>query len=161
MIRRVAATVSTLLGITFVAFALVRAAPGNAVALEGELKSLVSVNIPIRDDHLKIEEIAPTGSYTGVWQSSQYGVSGAAQMTINIQEGIARADIFLTGGEVTSATLSGTAHRNGENIWTMDLASKKPKLRVRGIFRGNSFVGDYTYARFLMFDQGQWVLKKE
>ena len=133
----------------------------RSLLTEGELKSLVSVNIPIRDDHLKIEEIAPTGSYTGVWQSSQYGVSGAAQMTINIQEGIARADIFLTGGEVTSATLSGTAHRNGENIWTMDLASKKPKLRVWGIFRGNSFVGDYTYARFLMFDQGQWVLKKE
>ena len=25
----------------------------------------------------------------------------------------------------------------------------------------NSFVGDYTYTRFLMLDQGQWVLTKE
>ena len=71
------------------------------------------------------------------------------------------AEIFLTGGEVTSALLSGTARRTGANIWTVELVSKRPKLSVRGIFRDNSFVGDYTYTRFLMLDQGQWVLTKE
>jgi hypothetical protein len=81
-------------------------------------------------------------------------------MTIRIAGDTARAEIFLTGGEVRSANLDGTAHRTGENIWTIELSSKKPKLSVRGIFRGNSFVGDYTYSRFLMLDQGR-ILKKE
>ena len=55
------------------------------------------------------------------------------------------ADIFLTGGQVTNASLSGTAHRSGENIWTVDMSSKHPNLRVRGIFRGSTFEGDYSY----------------
>ncbi len=113
------------------------------------------------DVHPKIEENAPTGSYTGVWQSSKFAVSGAAQMRIRIAEGTANAEIFLTGGEVTSANLNGIAHKTGENIWTVHLSSQKPRLSVRGIFRGNSFVGDYTYSRFLMLDHGQWILKKE
>jgi hypothetical protein len=63
----------------------------------------------------------------------------------------ANAEIFLIGGEVSSANLDGTARKTGENIWTIELSSKKPKL----------FVGDYTYSRFLMLDHGQWLLKKE
>ena len=82
-------------------------------------------------------------------------------MTIRVADGVATAEIFLTGGEVTSAYLSGPAHRTGANIWTVELVSKHPKLLVRGIFRDNSFVGDYTYTRFLMLDQGQWILRKE
>lgn len=127
---------------------------------DGPTKSLAAINAPAPDDHPKAETL-PSGSYTGMWQSSRFAVSGAAQLTIRIAEGTANAEIFLTGGEVTSADLSGTAHRTGENIWTVQLSSKKPKLSVRGIFRGNSFVGDYTYTRFLMLDQGQWILKKE
>jgi len=133
----------------------------RSLVTEGPTKSLVTLNAPSPVDHPKAEENAPTGSYTGGWQSSQFAVSGAAQMTITIAEGTANAQIFLTGGEVTSANLNGTAHRSGENIWTVELSSKKPRLSVRGIFRGNSFVGDYTYSRFLMLDQGQWLLKKE
>jgi S1-C subfamily serine protease len=131
---------------------------------EGSTKSLAAFNAPATpapDDHSKIAETAPTGSYTGVWRSGKFAVSGAAQMTIKIAEGEADAEIFLTGGEVTSANLNGTAHKTGENIWTLYLSSKKPRLSVRGIFRGNSFVGDYTYSRFLVLDHGQWILKKE
>jgi hypothetical protein len=82
-------------------------------------------------------------------------------MTIRIAGGLAIAEIFLTGGEVKSATLSGAGTRTGENIWTPELASKHPKLSVRGIFRNDSFVGDYTYSRFALLDHGQWILKKE
>jgi hypothetical protein len=128
---------------------------------EGSIRPLASLIVPLPDEHPKAEDVAPTGSYTGVWQSSRFSVSGAAQMTIRIAGDTADADIFLTGGEVTSANLTGIANRTGENIWTVELSSKKPKLHVRGIFRGNSFVGDYSYTHFLMFDQGQWVLKKE
>jgi serine protease Do len=96
----------------------------RSLLIESAIKSLAAVNTPIHDNFPKIEESTPTGSYTGVWQSSRFGASGAAQMTISIMEGLAHADIFLTGGEVASATLGGTAHRTGENIWTMELASK-------------------------------------
>jgi S1-C subfamily serine protease len=126
----------------------------------GATKSLAEINLPPPDDGPR-PEIAPTGSYTGMWQSGKFSASGAASMTIRITGNVASAEIFLTGGEVTSATLSGMADRTGENIWTVELTSKHPKLSVRGIFRSNSFVGDYTYSRFLMFDQGQWTLKKE
>jgi len=127
---------------------------------DGPTKSLAEINLSTPNDPPRPEP-APTGSYTGVWQSSKFNVSGAASMTIRIADNIATAEIFLTGGEVASATLSGTAHRTGENIYTVELSSKRPRLSVRGIFRSNTFVGDYTYTRFLMLDQGQWVLKKE
>ena len=44
-----------------------------------------------------------------------------------------------------------------DTIELSSLSSKKPRLAVRGVFRSNNFVGDYTYTRFLMLDQGQWV----
>ena len=71
-------------------------------------------------------------------------MSDAATLTIRIARstGFTDAEIFLTGGEVTSAVLSGSAHKTGENIWTVELNCKKPKLSVRDIFRGNTFVGD-------------------
>jgi S1-C subfamily serine protease len=106
-------------------------------------------------------EAGLAGSYTGVWQSSRFSVSGAAVMTIRMDGNTVTADIFLTGGEITSATLTGIATKSGENIWTAQLMSKKPKLFVRAVFRGGAFVGDYTYSRFLMDDRGQWVLRKE
>lgn len=127
---------------------------------DGPTKSLAAINAPPPDDHSKAET-APTGSYTGAWQSNKFAVSGAATMTIRVADDAATAEIFLTGGEVRSATLSGTATKTGENIWTVELSSKHPKLSVRGIFRDRSFVGDYTYSRFTMLDQGQWILKKE
>jgi len=133
----------------------------RSLSTEGPIRTLATINAPAPDDHPKAEESAPSGSYTGVWQSRKFSVSGAAQMTIRMAEGTANAQIFLTGGEVSSAILSGYAHRTGENIWTVQLSSKKPRLSVRGIFRGTSFVGDYTYTRFLTFDRGQWLLKKE
>ena len=127
---------------------------------EVPLKSLAAISSSA-DENAKIQESVPTGSYTGGWQSGTSSVSGAAQMTITVTEGAATAQIFLTGGEVRSASLAGTAHKTGESIWTVELHSGKPKLYVRGIIRGNSFVGDYTYTRFLLLDKGQWILKKE
>lgn len=127
---------------------------------DGSITSLAEIN-SARPNERHGPEIVPTGSYTGMWQSGKFSVSGAATMTIRMTDGMATAQIFLTGGEVTSAVLSGPAHRTGVNIWTVELVSKHPKLLVRGIFRDNSFVGDYTYTRFLMLDQGQWLLKKE
>jgi hypothetical protein len=108
----------------------------------GQTVTLASINPPVpavTDDRVKAQESAPTGSYTGGWQSSRFAVSGAAQMTITVSEGLAHAEIFLTGGEVTHASLNGAAHRTGGNIWTVELSSKKPRLAVRGIFRSNNF----------------------
>ena len=135
---------------------------GPLLSTDAPLKSLTESRPSEPPDPTSSDtEIAPTGSYTGVWRSDRFAVSGGATITIRIANGAATADIFLTGGEVRSASLSGSAQRTGHNIWTIELGSKHPKLSVRGIFRDNSFVGDYTYTRFLMFDQGQWILKKE
>jgi hypothetical protein len=131
----------------------------RSLIIDGSMKSLAAINTVLPDDHTK--SATATGSYTGIWQSGKFSVSGTATMTIRLSEGVATAEIFLTGGEVTSASLSGTARRTGENIWTVELSSKHPKLSVRGILRDSSFIGDYTYTRFLMLDQGQWLLKKE
>jgi len=135
----------------------------RAMLADSAIKPLASVNTASIDERPKIDKDGASGSYTGVWQSSRFGVTGAASLNITISNdsGFTNAEIFLTGGEVTSAILTGFAHRTGKNIWTVDLSSKKPKLHVRGIVRGGSFVGDYTYNRFLMLDQGQWLLKKE
>ncbi len=132
------------------------------ILTNGPLKSLAESRTSAASELTSPDpEVAPAGSYTGVWRSTRFAVSGAATITITIANGTATADIFLTGGEVKSARLSGSAQRTGRNIWTVELSSKRPRLSVRGIFRDNSFVGDYTYARFVMVDQGQWVLKKE
>jgi S1-C subfamily serine protease len=100
------------------------------------------------------------GSYTGVWQSTKFPVSGAATMKVALNGSAMTASIFLTGGEITSATLTGNASKTGDDTWTVELSSKRPKLSVRGIFRGGTFVGDYRYTNFLTVDQGQWVLKR-
>jgi S1-C subfamily serine protease len=135
----------------------------RAMLGDSAIKPLTSVNTASVDERPRSDKDGPGGSYTGVWKSGRFGVTGAASLkiTISSDSGSTNAEIFLTGGEVKSAILTGFAHRTGENIWTVDLSSKKPKLHVRGIFRGGSFVGDYTYTRFLMLDQGQWLLKKE
>jgi hypothetical protein len=132
----------------------------QALLTNGPPKSLAVIN-STRPDESPKTEMAPTGSYAGMWQSGRFSVSGAATMTIKVVDNEASAEIFLTGGEVKSASLSGAAHRTGEKTWTVELNSKRPKLSVRGIFRNDSFVGDYTYTHFGMFDQGQWILKKE
>lgn len=107
---------------------------------DGPTKSLATLNAAAPGDRPKSEASARSGSYTGLWQSSKFSVSGAAQLTIRIAEGTANAEIFLTGGEVRSANLDGTARKTGENIWTVELSSRKPKLFVRGIFRGNTLI---------------------
>lgn len=131
----------------------------------GTLRSLaeVAATAPSEPKSASPGEEGVGGSYTGVWESSRFNASGAATLTIKVspQDGLVVASIFLTGGEVTSANLSGLAHKTGVNIWAVEMSSKKPKLHVRGIFRGVSFVGDYTYSRFMLLDRGQWILKKE
>jgi S1-C subfamily serine protease len=129
------------------------------------LRSITEVNASeaLNSKNATPREDGIDGSYVGVWQSRKFSASGAATLTIKVSasDDSVSAQIFLTGGEVTSAPLRGIAHRTGENIWTVEISSSKPKLRVRGIFRGKSFVGDYTYNRSLLADHGQWILEKE
>lgn len=100
------------------------------------------------------------GTYTGVWESTKFAASGAAAMTVSIEAGTVRAEIFLTGGQVSKATLVGTASQLDQNVWTVELKAEKLSLTAKGIFRSGSFVGDYRYRRALMVDRGQWILRK-
>ena len=104
----------------------------RSLIIDGTMKSLVAINTVLPDDQPKFA--TASGSYTGIWQSGKFSVSGAATMTIKVSDEVAMAEVFLTGGEVTSASLRGAAHRTGENIWTVELSSDHPKLSVRGIF---------------------------
>ena len=70
------------------------------------------------------------------------------------------AEVFVSGADITYATLRGTARRIDENIWAVELSSNKPKLRVRGTLHGNSFWGEYAYSRFLKRDRGRLELVK-
>jgi hypothetical protein len=69
-------------------------------------------------------------------------------MTITMVGNTVTAEIFLTGSEITRETLTGIATHTGEDVWTVELKARRSKLAVRGVFRGGTFVGDYSYHRF-------------
>ena len=81
-------------------------------------------------------------------------------MRVTVDNLKVHAEIFLTDGEISSEILTGFANDLGNNVWTVTLRASRAKLSVKGIFRGNSFVGDYAYRRFLMADRGRWVVSK-
>src|SRR5260370_19903519 len=88
----------------------------------------------------RVRKVCPQVHTQGFGKAASSQYPARLQMTIRIAEGTANAEIFLTGGEISSANLDGSARKTGENIWTIELRSKKPKLIVRGIFRGHTFV---------------------
>jgi hypothetical protein len=42
----------------------------------------------------------------------------------------------------------------------MDYKSKNGKIDGTGLFRGGTFVGDYSFHKFLWFDSGKWRLER-
>jgi S1-C subfamily serine protease len=98
------------------------------------------------------------GTYTGVWQSTVYAVSGAAVMTISTQGKTVHAEIALTGGQVTRDTMTGEVSEVGGG-WSVTLRNAAGNLYTTGIFKKGVFEGDYDYVS--ASDHGRWGLKKD
>ncbi|HEY6349860.1 MAG TPA: hypothetical protein VI636_10660, partial [Candidatus Angelobacter sp.] len=98
------------------------------------------------------------GNYRGSWSSTRYRAGGAASMVMTISEHEVRAEISLTGGQVTRDTLYGkAAEDSGE--WEVSLRSANGDVVANGIFKNGAFEGDYDYAP--AGDHGRWTLKKD
>ena len=98
------------------------------------------------------------GTYTGLWQSTVFSASGAAIMTVSTQGNTVRAEIALTGGNVTRDALTGEASEVGGG-WSVKFRNANGDLYATGIFKNGAFEGDYDYVP--ASDHGRWGLKKD
>ncbi len=93
----------------------------------------------VQNDHDEF----PKGSFAGAWESTSFATSGtlSLNLTMSAAANVIEAEVLLSGADITYATLSGTARRVDENIWAVELSSKRPKLHVWGIPSWQLFLG--------------------
>lgn len=97
------------------------------------------------------------GTYRGNWRSTRFRAGGTASWVMTISEHEVRAEIELTGGQVTREVLYGkAAEDSGE--WEVSLRSANGNIVANGIFKNGAFEGDYDYAP--AGDHGRWMLHK-
>jgi S1-C subfamily serine protease len=106
-----------------------------------------------------IDDIA--GTYTGEWRSDKYSDAyGNVVLTISVVNGQVQAQVVLTGSTLFKQdTLIARVTPRGA-AWQMDYKSKNGKIDGTGLFRGGTFVGDYSFHKFLWFDSGKWRLER-
>ncbi len=70
---------------------------------DGPVKLLSEISSTAQENKPSAVDIGLVGSYTGVWQSGRFSVSGAAAMTVRVDGNAVAAEIFLTGnGSITN-----------------------------------------------------------
>jgi len=105
------------------------------------------------------------GTYVGLWQSKLSG-SGALVLTVEVVGKVIRANVVITGspsGYKGDSLIVSNARDMGEGIWSADLKAEHSKLEASGIFKPDSFVGDFSY-RFSTVrrpDRGKWIVNKQ
>lgn len=88
-------------------------------------------------------------------------------MTVAVEGQMVRAKVVVTGsptGYKGGDTLVANAISGmGEGIWTVELKGGHSRIAATGIFKENTFWGDfsYRYNPLLRPDRGQWILKKQ
>jgi S1-C subfamily serine protease len=116
---------------------------------KGELRSLADLS----------------GTYLGVWRSTKYGASGAAVLTVDVNNESLAAKVVLTGSPIgyKGDTLEMKVEEVGDGIWTAEFKGENSALSGTGIFESGRFLGDYRYrkVRRFVWDNGQWILKKQ
>ncbi len=101
------------------------------------------------------------GTYTGVWSSERYAVSGTIVLTISKTGEKYQVKAVFTGSEYFNEDeLMTTFTKIGDDIWKMDYKGKKTKITGTGLFKAGKFVGDYKFRKFIWVDLGKWVLEK-
>ena len=79
-------------------------------------------------------------------------------MTVSTAGKVVRADIALTGGQVTRDSLTGEVSEVGGG-WSVTLRNAAGNLYATGIFKKGVFEGDYDYVS--ASDHGRWGLRKD
>jgi S1-C subfamily serine protease len=105
------------------------------------------------------------GTYVGIWQSRLSG-AGALALTVNVENGILRANAAITGspsGYRGDALTASNLKDMGDGVWSVDFTGEHSKLTATGIFKPGTFVGDFTYkySSHRRPDRGQWVVSKQ
>jgi hypothetical protein len=108
------------------------------------------------------------GTYRGAWQSQflhDREGTGAAIMSITMQNGILHGHIMITGSPIgyKGDDLKITVSHFADDIMAINFKAEHSRLSGTGIFeKGRSFVGDYRFRYLLTgIDRGQWMLEKE
>ena len=104
------------------------------------------------------------GTYTGLWQS-KLGGAGALALTVDVENGILRANAAITGspsGYKGDSLKASNLKDMGDGVWSVDFTGEHSKLTATGIFKPGSFVGDFTfkYSSHRHPDRGQWIVSK-
>ncbi len=87
------------------------------------------------------------GTYTGLWQSKLSG-AGALALTVDVENGVLRANAAITGspsGYKGDSLTASNLKDMGDGVWSVDLTGEHSELTATGIFKPGSFVGDFTY----------------
>jgi len=104
------------------------------------------------------------GTYVGIWKSRLSG-SGALALTVNVENGVLRANVAITGspsGYKGDSLIAGNLKDLGDGVWSVDFTGEYSKLTATGIFKPGSFVGDFTYrySSHRRPDRGQWLVSR-
>jgi hypothetical protein len=103
---------------------------------------------------------------------SPAGASGVATLTMTVTAELLHGRAILVGSPIgyTGDSVSMAVTSSNDGIWSVDFKGEHSKPTGTGIFRGDTFVGDYHYvrvltARFLIDgtrvdDRGRWVLTR-
>jgi S1-C subfamily serine protease len=106
-----------------------------------------------------------TGTYVGIWQSTLSG-TGALALTIEVENGILKANAAITGspsGYKGDSLTASNLKDMGDGVWSVDFTGEHSALTATGIFKPGSFVGDfaYKYSSHRRPDRGQWIVHKQ
>ena len=102
------------------------------------------------------------GTYSGIWKSDLSAASGAAIVKVRVENGKIYAKAILTGSPsgFRDDDLSAELEKFSEGVWVVDFKANHFPLEIRGIFKDDSFFGDYQFQLEQTVDRGQWKLAK-
>jgi hypothetical protein len=102
------------------------------------------------------------GVYTGTWRSKSYDVDGALVLTIAVEHDKPKVAAVFTGSEyLNEDELIAVFTHVSAGIWKMEYKGRKSKIKGTGIFKDDSFIGDYKFTKLFWKDLGDWRLRKE
>jgi hypothetical protein len=104
------------------------------------------------------------GHLYGLWQSKLSG-AGALALTVEVENGVLRANAAITGspsGYKGDSLTASNLKDMGDGVWSVDFTGEHSQLTATGIFKPGSFVGDFAdkYSSDRRADRGQWTVKK-
>jgi S1-C subfamily serine protease len=105
------------------------------------------------------------GTYVGLWKSKLSG-SGSLVLTVEVVSNAIRAKVVITGspsGYKGDSMIATDVRDMGQGVWAVDLRAEHSKLDAVGIFKPDSFVGDFSYkfSSVRRPDRGKWIVNRQ